>query len=109
MSTSGRNTAPTMTRELQPATAKELLDREEARAIQGLTDSVQRLGDDLCAATDLRGRIRRHPFLAVGLAAGTGVFLGCAGGSSVPRILRRILSTTSSLVLVRAFVGRKVH
>ena len=109
MSAFARNTAKITTQELQPATAKELLDREEARAIQEITDSVQRLGDDLCAATDLRAKIRRHPFLAVGLSTGTGVFLGCAGGSSVPRILRRILSATSRLVLVRALVGRKFH
>lgn len=60
----------------RPRTAEELLDQEEARALQRMTHSVQRLGDDLCAATAARERIRRHPLAAVGLGAVIGFVVG---------------------------------
>jgi hypothetical protein len=77
---------------LLPATAEELLDREEALAIQRIASSVQRVGDDLCAATDARGRIRRHPFLATGL----GALAGFVGGPLILRGLKRVLTMTSN-------------
>jgi hypothetical protein len=52
---------------------------------------VQNLGEDVCVATDLRPRIRRHPFLATGLAGVLGFF----GGPLVLRGLRRVLEATS--------------
>lgn len=61
-------------------------------AIQRITDSVQRLGADLCDATDLRRSIRRHPFVAMGL----GAFAGFLGSPLILRGVRRILAMTSS-------------
>jgi hypothetical protein len=61
----------------------QLLDGEEALAIEQLTHSLQGLGEGLCGAADLRARIRAHPFLASGLCAGIGFlaapWLGRAG------------------------------
>jgi hypothetical protein len=85
------STARRATPRLRPATPEEFLDCEEALAIQRIADSVQRLGDDLCAATDLRRRIRRHPFLATGL----GGFAGFVGGPLMLRALKGMLTLTS--------------
>lgn len=89
------STARTTTRQLQPATAAELLDQEEALAIQNVADSALRLGDDLSAAADLRGRIRRHPFLAIGL----GAVAGFVGGPLLLRASKRLLSSASGVAL----------
>jgi hypothetical protein len=72
---------------------EELLDHEEALAIQRIAGSVQRLGDDVLAATDLRGRIRRHPFLAIGIGAVSGFI----GGPLLLGAFKRVLTMTSSL------------
>lgn len=86
----------------QPTTAEELLDHEEALALQKIADSARRLGDDVCAAADLRRRIRRHPLLASGL----GVFVGYVGGPLFLRAFERILALTSS---VPAPAARRPH
>jgi hypothetical protein len=64
-----------------------LLDQEEALALQQLTGSVQRLGEELSLASGLRPRIRRHPLLAVGL----GALAGLLGGPALVRGSRRAL------------------
>lgn len=48
-----------------------------------MAEAVQSLGDDVLAATDLRQRIRRHPWVATGV----GAMVGYVGG---PRVLRGI-------------------
>jgi hypothetical protein len=70
----------------------ELLDNEEALAIQRIASTVQRFGDDLCVAADVRQRIRRHPFLATGL----GAFAGFVGGPPILRTVVRLLTATSN-------------
>jgi len=77
---------------------EQLLDREEALAIQRLADSVQNLGEDVCAMAELRPRIRRHPFLATGLAA----LLGVVAGPPVLRRLERIATATAGLPALRS-------
>lgn len=84
-----RNTTP----HPGPATVQALLDHEEALAIQRIAGSVQRLGDDLCVATDLRRRIRRHPFLATGL----GALAGFVGGPLLLRVFQRISTMIPSV------------
>jgi len=51
------------------------------------------VGDDLLGTTDLRGRIRRHPFLAAGLGAG----LGFVAGHLVLRTIKRAVSSPSRM------------
>jgi hypothetical protein len=87
------NTTNAPTKQRQPATAEELLDHEEALAIRRLASSVERLGDDLCIAADLRPRIRRHPFIATGLAA----IAGFVGAPLVLRTLGRVPTMGTSL------------
>jgi hypothetical protein len=70
-----------------------LLDHEEALALQDLTTSVQGLGEELCSAIDLRGRIRRYPLLSTGLAALLGYF-------GVPPLVRGLLG---GVALVQGF------
>jgi hypothetical protein len=72
---------------------EQLLDREEAQAIQRISAAAQHFGEDICRATDLRARIRRHPFLSTALGVGLGFF----GGPFVLRTFRRILDATSSI------------
>jgi len=67
---------------------EELLDQEEALAIQRITESVHSTGEELCSAAELRPTIRRHPFLAVGLGAAAGFF----GGPLLVRSSRRLLT-----------------
>ena len=83
----------TKTLHRRPATAEELLDHEEALAIQRVAGSVQRLGDDVLAATDLRGRIRRHPLLAIGIGAVSG-FLG---GPLLLGALKRVMTMAAGV------------
>lgn len=85
-----------------PATAEELLDREEARAIQHIVDAVQHVGSDLCAAADVRRRISRHPFLATGL----GAFVGFVGGPLILQAVKGALTAASSL---RNPITRPLH
>ena len=68
-----------------------MLDREESLAIQSIAGSVQRLGDGVLAATDLRGRIRRHPFLAIGI----GALSGFLGGPLLFGALKRVVTNSS--------------
>jgi hypothetical protein len=93
MSAFGTSRAPATVARPRPRTVEQLLDHEEALAIQRISDSLQDLGGDLCRSTDLRGRIRRHPLLAAGL----GACLGFLGGPFVLRTFKRALSATSSL------------
>ena len=83
----------TTTLHRQPVTADEFLDYQEALAIQRIASSVQRLGDDLCVAADVRQRIRRHPFLATAL----GALAGFVGGPLLLRNFRRLLTATSNM------------
>jgi hypothetical protein len=68
---------------------EQLLDCQEALAIQRIADSVQRFGENVCVAADVRGKIRRHPLTAVGLAA----LSGFIGG---PLILRNVQGWAAS-------------
>jgi hypothetical protein len=56
---------------------------------------VQVLGGDFCRATDLRGRILRHPLLATGL----GACLGFAGGPFALRAIRRLMRAASKIAI----------
>jgi hypothetical protein len=87
--------------ESRPRTLEQLLDREEALALQRISESVKRLGEGLCTATNLRGTIRRHPLLATGL----GACLGFAGGPLLRRTLARALSATAKLPIRRGLPG----
>lgn len=87
------NTTSNTLQHRPPTTAEELLDHEEALAIQRIASSVERLGEGLCVATDLRPRIRRHPFLATGIAA----VAGCVGAPLLLRALGRLPAVGSSL------------
>ena len=60
-------------------------------AIRRITATLGRFGDELCAATDVQRRIRRHPFLA----AGIGACLGFLGGPLVLRTIRHALAAAS--------------
>ncbi len=93
MNASEMLTVRTTTQQLPPTTVEALLENEEALAIQRIADSVQRLGDDVCAATGVRERIRRHPFVA----AGIGAVCGFVGGPLILQSLERILTATSGV------------
>lgn len=56
-----------------------------------MASSVQRLGDDLCAATHVRERIRRHPLTAIGL----GAVLGFVGGPLVLGACKTLLTSAA--------------
>lgn len=84
---------PRTTTQRLPTTVEQLLDHEEALAIQRIADSVQRLGEDLCAATGARESIRRHPFVATGL----GAVIGFVAGPLILKAFERILLATSSV------------
>jgi hypothetical protein len=92
MNVSEMHTARTKRRQLPPTTVEGLLDHEEALAIQRIADSVQRLGDDLCAATGVRERIRRHPFVATGL----GAIVGFIGGPLILQAFERASGVSNS-------------
>jgi ElaB/YqjD/DUF883 family membrane-anchored ribosome-binding protein len=47
--------------------------REIAAKRESLTDAVERLGDKIHETVDWRGYITRHPYAAVGVAAGAGL------------------------------------
>jgi hypothetical protein len=70
----------------RPKTAEELLDREEAFALQRIACATERFGDDLCEAGRLRAHIREHPLVAVGL----GGLLGFLCGPPAMRLLGRV-------------------
>src|SRR5690349_23443140 len=94
MSTSG-------TRRARAKTVEQLLDREEALAIQRVSEALQHVGEELCGATDLRGRIRRSPYLAAGL----GACLGFVGGPWVLRTLGHVLGAASAIPIPRAVLA----
>lgn len=77
----------------RPKTVEQLLDREEALAVQRITHAVQRVGEEFAVATDLRARIRRHPYLSTAL----GACLGYLGGPLVGRTLKRALNATAGI------------
>jgi len=87
------DTASKTTAHPEPTTVEALLDHEEGLAIQRIADSVQRLGNDLCAAADLRRRIRSHPFAATGFSA----FMGFVGGPLVLKAFKRVLTMASRI------------
>src|SRR6185369_9439757 len=89
MNASGTNPAGAPIRKSRPRTVEQLLDREEALAFQRISEALRHAGEGLLEATDLRGKIRRHPFLAAGLGAGLGSF--------VLRALKRVVSATSGI------------
>lgn len=60
----------------QPVTLDQLLDQEERRAIHALTNSIHNASEDLIEATDLRGQIARHPWVAVAASALLGMSFG---------------------------------
>ena len=93
MSVSGTSPARATSTSSRPKTVEKLLDREEALALQRISETVARVGDDLLGATDLRGKIRRHPFLAAGLGAG----LGFVAGHLVLRTIKRAFSSPSRM------------
>ncbi len=66
------NTARPESAEREPTNVEELLDREEACAIGAIAGALERVGEDLFEATELRTRIREYPLLAMGLAASVG-------------------------------------
>ena len=78
----------------QPRTAAELLDQEESLAMNKLAGSVERLGEDLCVAADLRAKIRSHPFLATGISA-------CLGFIASPILLRTAKQAFVTSAVVR--------
>ncbi len=92
----------TKTSHLNPATVSELLDYEEAMAIQGITATVQRLGTDILVATDVRNRIRRHPFLAVGIGA-------CLGFVTGPFLLRNFKGILIAATTLPSRIPRPPH
>jgi len=71
---------------------RELLDHEEALALQGIVEALQRAGEGLAEAAALRARIRRHPWLATGFSA----CAGFVGGPILLRVFARLLSATST-------------
>jgi hypothetical protein len=77
---------------------EQLLDREEALAIQRLADSLRNLAEDACAMAELRPRILRQPFLATGLAG----VLGFVGGPRVLRGLERVATGAAGLPALRS-------
>ena len=91
MSGSDIDTTRARARPLQPTTVEELLDHEEALAIHRLRSSVQRAGEAVCTAVDLRPSIQRHPLLAMGLGAA----LGFVGVPTVPYAFRWIVRTAT--------------
>ena len=95
MSESGTSRARAQDTRTRPRTLEQLLDREEELAILRIRDSLANAGSDLLRATDLRGRIRRHPLLAAGL----GACLGFVGGPFALRTIRRLLGATSNLAI----------
>lgn len=70
----------------------ELLDHEEALALQGIVEALQRAGEGLAEAAALRSRIRRHPWLATGLSA----CAGFVGGPILLRLSARLLGATAT-------------
>jgi hypothetical protein len=70
---------------------EQFLEQEEARALQRVTASVERLGDDVCAASSVRERIRRHPLTAVGL----GAVLGFVAGPPLLHAFQRLLGSSA--------------
>ncbi len=86
-------TARATTLQARPSTVEALLNREEALAIQTITSSVQRLGDDLCVAIELHRPTLRHPLLALGI----GAFVGFVACPLFLRALMGIRAATSSI------------
>ena len=93
MSASGTKPAGATITRPRPRTVEQLLDREEALAYQHISAALRHAGEGLLEATDLREKVRRHPFLAAGLGAGLGFF----GGPFILRTLKRVVSATSSI------------
>jgi len=72
---------------------EQLLEREEALAIDRIRDSLANVGSDLVRVTGLRGAIRRHPLLSTGL----GACLGFVGGPLLLGAVKKVLSATSQI------------
>ncbi len=64
--------------------------------MQTIADAAQRLGDELCARTGLREKIRRHPLMSIGVSTGLGAVLGSTAGPPALRALARVLASQSS-------------
>jgi hypothetical protein len=70
---------------------KELLDHEEALALQRISGGLQRLGDELGQQLNYTDTIRDHPLLTTGLSA----LLGFVGGPLLLPGLERTLKVAS--------------
>jgi ElaB/YqjD/DUF883 family membrane-anchored ribosome-binding protein len=81
----------------------DLLDREEARALNQLADAAHRAGEDFCTRFEVRERIRGHPWVSLALGAATGF----VGGAPLLRVMARAatflipVAKTASQVLGR--------
>lgn len=64
------------TRTAPPRTAREFLDRQQELEAHKLLAALREFGDDLERLTDVEQRVRKHPLVACGLAAGLGWMLG---------------------------------
>lgn len=80
---------PPPERRRRARTAFEILDEEERRASEALKGSVLAAAEDLCQVTDVRGVVRRHPVLALGVSAA----LGAALAPLLAEVLREQVST----------------
>src|SRR5688500_1622423 len=78
-----------------------LLERESARAVEDVAASLQRAGEDLVTATDVRRRIRSHPLLAAAIAG----VAGWLGGPLVVRLLQRTASNSLTSGVLGAVPG----
>lgn len=102
MSASEASTSPLRAAIREPKTALELLDREEAWAIHSIATSLEGLGEDVSEALDLRARIRRNPFVSIGLGAA----LGFVGAPVLGRALQGLLKVAPQL---HASASRSVY
>ena len=89
---------------MKPRTPEELLDRQAAAARRELLGAALLLADEVRAAVDLRGRVRRHPVLSLAVALG----LGWTAGPALARGLRgsRLAAVALTALLKRQLAGR---
>ena len=81
----------------RPRTEEELFQREEQLALLGIASTAQRMVADLSAATGLRDKARKHPWITIALASCASVVVGAtvwriaraAAGWVVPWLLAR--------------------
>lgn len=76
-----------------PVTVAQLLDQEEAWAIEGLTDRIGRCGESSPGVERLRARIRRFPLFSAGL----GALIGFVGAPIAVQSGRRLCEAAGTL------------